>query len=94
MNEINQKPEYWVLSLSGGKDSTGFPVGAVRCRALKNYGTCENIFPICGQSCWTWNTGLGEPSGLIIQLINWKSALLLKKNGLPLAFRSTEPVNL
>lgn len=22
MNEINQKPEYWVLSLSGGKDST------------------------------------------------------------------------
>lgn len=22
MNEINPKPEYWVLSLSGGKDST------------------------------------------------------------------------
>ena len=43
---------------------TGFPVGAVRCKVLKNYGNCESISPICGQGCWIWNTELGEPSGL------------------------------
>lgn len=33
-------------------------------------------------------------SGLIIRLTNWKFALPLRKNGWPLAFRLTEPVNL
>lgn len=58
---------------------------------LRNY---ENISLICGQSYWIWNTKLGELFGLIIRLMNWKSVFPLKKNGLRLAFQSTEPVNL
>ena len=72
--------------------STVFLAGVARYRALKNCEICESIFPICGQSCWTWNTELGEPSGLIIRWINLKSDLPLRKNGWPLAFRLT-PVN-
>lgn len=76
------------------KSFTGFPVGVVPFRALMNCESYERIFLICGQGCWIWNTALGEPSGPIIQLTNWKSALPLRKNGWPLAFQSTEPVNL
>lgn len=74
--------------------STGFLVGVVRFRALMNFGNCENISLIYGQSYWIWNTRLGEISGQIIQLTNWKFAFPMKMNGLPLAFQSTEPVNL
>lgn len=76
------------------KSFIGFPVGVVPFRALMNCGSYEPISLIYGQSCWIWNTRLGELSGLIIQLTNWKSALPLRKNGWPLAFQSTEPVNL
>jgi len=74
--------------------STGFLVGVVPFRALMNCGNYENISLICGQSYWIWNTKLGELFGLIIRLMNWKSVFPLKKNCLPLAFQSTEPVNL
>ena len=44
---------------------------------------------------WTKQLGLNRiPSKNSIRLTNWKSALPLKKNGWPLAFQSTEPVNL
>lgn len=76
------------------KSFIGFPVGVVPFRALMNCGSYEPISLIYGQSCWIWNIRLGELSGLIIQLTNWKSALPLRKNGWPLAFQSTEPVNL
>lgn len=74
--------------------STEFPVGVARYRAFENCDNYENISLICGQSYWIWNTKLGELSGLIIRLMNWKSVFPLKKNGLPLAFQSIEPVNL
>ena len=64
--------------------STGFPVGVVRFRALMTFGNCEPISLIYGKSYWIWNTKLGELFGLIIQLMNWKSVLPLKMNGLPL----------
>lgn len=76
------------------KSFTGFLVGAVPFKALMNCESCEPISLIYGQSCWIWNTILGELSGLIIRLTNWKSALPLRKNGWSLAFRLTEPVNL
>lgn len=68
--------------------------GAVHFSHWMNFGSYENTSLICGQSCWIWNTALGIPSKNSIRLTNWKSALPLKKNGWPLAFQSTEPVNL
>lgn len=72
----------------------GFLAGAVPFKALMSCESCGSISLICGRSCWIWNTVHGEASRLIIQSINWKSVLHLKKNGLPLVFQSTEPVNL
>lgn len=71
----------------------GFPVGVVPFRVLMNCENYESISRIYGQGCWIWNTILGEPSGLIIRLTSWKSDSALRKNGWPLAYQSTEPVN-
>lgn len=69
---MKMKPEYWVLSLSGGKDSTALGLEwLTRHRAdPATYPLDEVIYCdilICGTGYWTWNTAHGGLSKIAIQ---------------------------
>lgn len=90
-------PEYWVLSFSGGKDSTALGLEWLK-RHQQNPGTYpfhEVIYCDTGMEFPGMMDHINRLERIFTetQSINWKSALLLRKNGWLLAFRSTEHVN-